>query len=320
MRSLPRPAIGILSYFTRHRTAANLLLVLMLAAGLTAFPQMRAQFFPDVISDEIDIEVRWDGAGAEDVDAAIVAVLEPVLVAVPGVAATAATSREGRASIEIEFDPGWDMSRAADEVQVAIDSVTDLPEDAEAPTVRRGAWWDRVTDVVITGPVAPEQLGRFADEFVARLFDAGVTRATIRGVAAPEVVVEVPSASLIRYDISMAEIAAVIAAAADTAPAGEIDAAGARVRTGAATRSAEGIAALTLRTNDDGSALTIGDVARIVVGGSDRERAYFVGENPAVSIRVDRSEDGDAIAIQRQVEGGRGGARIAPAGRARPST
>jgi multidrug efflux pump subunit AcrB len=75
------------------------------------------------------------------------------------------------------------------------------------------------------------------------------------------------------------------------------------VRTGAATRSAEGIAALTLRTNDDGSALTIGDVARIVVGGSDRERAYFVGENPAVSIRVDRSEDGDAIAIQRQVEG-----------------
>jgi multidrug efflux pump subunit AcrB len=138
MRSLPRQAIGILSYFTRHRTAANLLLVLMLAAGLTAFPQMRAQFFPDVISDEIDIEVRWDGAGAEDVDAAIVAVLEPVLVAVPGVAATSATSREGRASIEIEFDPGWDMSRAADEVQVAIDSVTDLPEDADAPTVRRG--------------------------------------------------------------------------------------------------------------------------------------------------------------------------------------
>jgi multidrug efflux pump subunit AcrB len=89
---------------------------------LTAFPQMRAQFFPDVISDEIDIEVRWDGAGAEDVDEAIVAVLEPVLVAVPGVASTSATSREGRASIEIEFDPGWDMSRAADDVQAAMDS------------------------------------------------------------------------------------------------------------------------------------------------------------------------------------------------------
>ena len=165
MRAIPDKASGILSYFTRHRTAANLLLVLMLVAGIASFPQMRAQFFPDVISDEIDIQVSWDGAGAEDVDASIVAVLEPVLVAVPGVASTSATSREGRASIEIEFEPGWDMSRAADEVQIAIDSVTDLPEGADTPTVRRGAWWDRVTDVVITGPVAPDQLGRFADEF-----------------------------------------------------------------------------------------------------------------------------------------------------------
>ena len=59
---------GILSYFTRHRTAANLLLVLMIVSGLAAFPQMRAQFFPDVVSDEITVSVGWDGAGAEDVD------------------------------------------------------------------------------------------------------------------------------------------------------------------------------------------------------------------------------------------------------------
>jgi multidrug efflux pump subunit AcrB len=49
-------------------------------------------------------------------------------------------------------------------------------------------------------------------------------------VAAPEILVEVPSASIIRYDISMADIAAVISAAADTAPAGQIDAAGARIQ------------------------------------------------------------------------------------------
>ncbi|MCT4683991.1 MAG: efflux RND transporter permease subunit, partial [Roseicyclus sp.] len=302
MRSLPPAGAGILGYFTRHRTAANLLLVLMVVAGLAAIPQMRAQFFPDVVSDEIDIVVTWDGAGAEDVDEAIVAVMEPVLLAVPGVAGSSATSREGRSSIALEFEPGWDMGRAADEVQQALDGITDLPEDAGDPEVRRGAWWDRVTDVVITGPVAPAQLGRFADEFTARLFDAGVTRATIRGVAAPQTVVEVPSASLIRYDVSMSEIAAVIAAAASTSPAGDVDAANARIRTGAAQRSAPEIAALTLRTNADGSALTIGDVAVVRTEGVDRERAYFVGENPAISIRVDRSEDGDAIAIQGVVE------------------
>ncbi|MFQ5410519.1 MAG: prolyl oligopeptidase family serine peptidase [Anaerolineales bacterium] len=39
---------GVLSYFTRHRTAANLLLVVLIALGIAAFPRMRAQFFPDV--------------------------------------------------------------------------------------------------------------------------------------------------------------------------------------------------------------------------------------------------------------------------------
>ena len=97
---------GLLSYFTRHRTAANLLLVLMLVAGLLAFPNMRAQFFPDVVVDDLTVSVAWDGAGAEDVDAAIVQVLEPVLLAVDGVESSSSTSREGRYFASCSFKPG----------------------------------------------------------------------------------------------------------------------------------------------------------------------------------------------------------------------
>lgn len=302
MRNLVGPANGVLSYFTRHGTAANLLLVVLIVAGLASFPRMRAQFFPDVIIDNVSISISWDGAGAEDVDNAIVAVLEPTLLGVEGVTESTATSREGSAQIQLEFEPGWDMSRAVDDVQIAVDSISDFPDDANDPVIRRGEWRDRVTDVVITGPVSVDQLGRFADEFVARLFAQGVTRATIRGFAAPETLVSVPSSALVQYDISMAEIAEAISAEADTTPAGDITGANARVRTGVARRSAEQIATIVLRSNDDGSNLTIGDVATIEVGGIDRERAYFVGENSAISIRVDRSDRGDAIGIQQSVQ------------------
>ncbi len=293
---------GILSYFARHRTAANLVLVIMLAAGLAAFPRMRAQYFPDVIIEDVEVSVAWSGAGAEDVDRAIVAVLEPALLAVEGVTASDAVSREGSARIEVEFEPGWDMSRAADDVQAAVDGVNTLPEGAEDPEVRRGAWRDRVTDVVISGPVGVDQLGRFADEFVTRLFAAGVTRTTIQGIAAPRIVVEVPSQSLIRNDVTMAEIAEAVAGAAEADPAGDVGGGTARVRTGTEARSAEAISRIVLRSNPDGSKLTIGDVARVRVEGIDRERQYYVGDNPAIAVRVDRSEDGDAVRIQRQVE------------------
>lgn len=301
-RALPSAAGGIFGYFVRHPTVANLLLVIMLAAGILAVPNMRAQFFPDIIIDEIDVSVRWDGAGAEDVDAAIVQVLEPALLAVEGVIASSAVSREGRAAIELEFEPGWDIARAADDVQQAVDAITTLPEDADEPSVRRGGWRDRVTDLVITGPVGVDQLARFADELVVRLFAEGVTQTTIRGLAAPQTVIEVPVQNLIAHDVTMREIADAIAAEVQADPAGDVAGAGARVRTGIEKRSADAIADIVLRSNPDGSSLTVGDVALIRVEGIDRERSYFVGENRAISIRVDRSAEGDAIGIQATVE------------------
>lgn len=301
-RALPTAAGGLFGYFVRHPTVANLLLVMMLAAGAFAVPNMRAQFFPDVIIEEIDVTVTWDGAGAEDVDAAIVQVLEPTLLSVDGVIASTALSREGRASIELEFEPGWDIARAADDVQQAVDAINTLPEDADDPNVRRGGWRDRVTDLVITGPVGVDQLARFADELIVRLFAEGVTQTTIRGLAAPQTVIEVPVQNLIAHDITMSEISDAIAAEVQADPAGDVAGAGARVRTGIEKRSADAIAAIVLRSNPGGTNLTVGDVALIRVEGIDRQRSYFVGENPAISIRVDRSAGGDAIGIQATVE------------------
>ncbi|MCT4557516.1 MAG: efflux RND transporter permease subunit [Pelagimonas sp.] len=301
-RTLPSQASGLFSYFTRHPTIANLLLVILLAAGLLAIPNMRAQFFPDVVLDNVNVTVTWDGAGAEDVDAAIVQLIEPALLGVEGVESTDATSREGRASIRMEFEPGWDMSRAADDVQAAVDAVNNLPEDADDPKVTRGVWRDRVTDLVITGPVGVEQLGRYADELIVRLFAEGVTRTTMRGLAAPQTLVEVPSQNLIAYDVTMAEIASAIASEVNTDPAGDVGSAGTRVRTGIEKRSAADLEGIVLRSEPDGSKLTIGDVARVRVEGADRLRSYFVGDHQALSIRIDRSDKGDAIGIQQIVE------------------
>ncbi|THD85122.1 efflux RND transporter permease subunit [Aliigemmobacter aestuarii] len=292
---------GILSYFTRHRTLANLVLLVMLAAGGFAMTQIRAQYFPDVVNPEVTLSVAWEGAGPDDVDRAIVQVLEPTLLTIDGVTNITSRSVEGSARITLEFEAGHDLGQATEDVQAVADNVGDLPADAEEPSVRRNVWRDRVTDVVITGPVSVDQLGRFADEFVGRLFAAGVTRTTIQGLAADEVVVEVPTVALIRHDVTMAQIASAIAAEAQTAPAGDVGSSGARVRTGSERRGPDQIEAIVLRSLPDGSTLTVGDVATVRVEGADRDRAYFVGNDPAMSIRVDRSEEGDAIRLQATV-------------------
>ena len=132
-RELSGATRGVLSYFTRHRTAANLLLVLMMVLGLASTTQIRSQFFPDIIVDRVTVSVKWQGAGPEYVDNGIVAVLEPALLAVEGIESSESSATQGRARILLEFEPGWDMARAADDVKVAVDAVSGLPDGADDP-------------------------------------------------------------------------------------------------------------------------------------------------------------------------------------------
>ena len=212
-RLLQVSALGVFRYFTRHRTAANLLLLVMLAAGVYAAPRLHAQFFPDVVVENVNVSVSWPGAGAADVDAAIVQVVEPALMAVEGVSGSGATASEGRARISLEFEPGWDTERAVADIEDALSLLSTLPEEAEDPRISRASWGDRVANVVVSGPVGLEQLARFTDEYVARLYAEGITRTTIQGIASPEIAIEVPSLRLVQYDITLQSIARALAAA-----------------------------------------------------------------------------------------------------------
>ncbi|MEM6576863.1 MAG: efflux RND transporter permease subunit [Pseudomonadota bacterium] len=293
---------GILSWFARHPTAANLLMVVLVIAGLAATPRMQAQFFPDVAIDNVTVSVIWDGASAEDVDRGIVQLMSPALREVEGVRETLAVSRENSASITLDFEPDWDIGRAADDVQAAVDALTELPEDADEPKVARATWRDRVTDIVITGTTDLAQIGLYADELINRLYDAGVTRAAMRGFADPQLTVEVPSAALIEHDISLIDVATLISEEVDADPAGDVTGSATRVRVGTGKRSVEEVRGLILRSTPEDGTLRLGDIAFVRAEGPDSGRAYLEGDNPAVVIRVDRSAEGDALDIQATVE------------------
>ena len=169
------------------------------------------------------VSVAWDGAGAEDVDAAIVQLLEPALLAVDGrdrdLGAVERGPRPHRPRVRARL--GHDARRRRRAGCRRLPSAT-CPRTPTSREVRRACWRDRVTDVVITGPVAVDQLARFADEFVVRLFAEGVTRTTIRASPRPRSVVEVTALSLVRHDVTMGEIADAIAAEAAADPAGDV--------------------------------------------------------------------------------------------------
>ena len=64
--------------------------------------------------------------------------------------------------------------------------------------------------MVIHGPVDTTQLTRFANEFQGLLFREGIARTSLQGVENPTIRIAAPQQSLIKHDITIAEIAAAI--------------------------------------------------------------------------------------------------------------
>ena len=290
---------GFLDYFVRHKTAANLLLLLMLVAGVFGGLNLRAQFFPDIVREQVTVGVVWEGAGAADVDEGIVATLEPSLLAIEGVEEAQSTSSEGSASIALTFEDGWDMSRASDDVQAAVDTITTLPTEAEDPTVRRSAFVDRVLDVAITGNVGIDRLTDYADELTARLFQAGVPRTTITGVPEDVIRVTVPQEAQLRHNITLSEVATAIGADVTGTPSGDVDATTARVRAGLDKRSIEEIGETVLRSGADGSKLMLRDVGTVADVGFESGEEVFRDGVPTLIVTVLRDANGDALKIQK---------------------
>lgn len=299
--SAPPARRGLFAYFVEHRTAAILLLVLMVLAGVFAGTKIRAQLFPDVVIEKVTVSVIWKGVSPREMDTAVVARLEPVLRAIEGVKEVTATAREGAATISLEFEPGWDMGRGVEDVKQAVDGVTDLPEDTEKPVIKRVSFSDSVTSVVISGEVPVVLLDRYATELKNRLFKMGVTKTEIKGVTAPNIQIDVRPAALERYKLTLQQVATAVSGETGTQPVGQIDDAAARIRTNADRRTAEEIGAIAVKSLPDGTKLRLREIATVRHEGLDREVALYKYGKPAVELDVDRDALGDTLAIRDKV-------------------
>ena len=143
---------GLIGLFARHRTAANLLMVLMIVAGAFSLTRLTTQFFPDFGIDLIRITVVWPGASAADADANIVQAIEPEIRFLDGVDKVTSSSVEGAATIVVAFVRGTDLQSAQSNVEAAVAQVTTLPEDIERPIISRIVRYDTITRLAVSGP------------------------------------------------------------------------------------------------------------------------------------------------------------------------
>jgi hydrophobe/amphiphile efflux-1 (HAE1) family protein len=113
----------------------------MLMSGLVVFGaislgKLGVSYMPDIDFPTLDIQVNWEGAAPELVEAEIIDKIEQGVIAVEGIKEMRSTIRQGAGSVSLEFDINRNVDVALQEVQTALSQIQ-LPLNVNPPTVRK---------------------------------------------------------------------------------------------------------------------------------------------------------------------------------------
>ncbi|HEY9040121.1 MAG TPA: efflux RND transporter permease subunit [Roseovarius sp.] len=295
----------MIRWFAGHPTAANLLLVLLLAAGVMAAPTLKRETFPDFRPVEAEISVEYRGATAEEVEDAICRRVWDAVESVEGLDELSCTAQGSIARAVATMDASGDSARFINDLRTEVTAVDDFPDAAEPAVVRELHRTDPVTSVAVAGDLPPTQLERYAAELQDRLSALpGVAKVTMAGFGKRQFRITVPRAVMEQHGLTVSGLAAQIDAQSVDRPLGslETDTRDISLRFTDERRSVAGLAELVVLSKPNGAELSLGQIATITEDyAPEEERAYLDGQR-AVFLQVDKALDADALEVFDDVE------------------
>ncbi|MDJ0832255.1 MAG: efflux RND transporter permease subunit [Gammaproteobacteria bacterium] len=286
----------LLGIFAKHKVAPNLLMIMMILAGVMALKQLNVQFFPNFELDMISVSTTWSGASAEDVERAITIPLEQRLRNIDNLKEMTSSSAPSVSGVTLEFEEGTDMLLALDEVRKQVDDFTSLPEDAELPRVSQTVRYESVARVLISGPQELDDLRKLARQFEQQLLARGIDKVELVGLPKETIQISVPSEQMYNLGLNLAQIGDRVDQASQDLPAGLVgeNDATRELRSLSQRRTPKSFEDLPV-LGDQNSRITLGDIATIERRIDSGDQTITLDNKKAAVLVLRRSEHGDSL-------------------------
>ena len=287
----------LIETFTRHRLASNLLMIMLILAGLWGIRQLAVQLNPTEPSRSASVDIIWPGASTEDVERLVTQPVEYQLRSLTYLQSLTSQTGDGFTHINLRFANGTDMIEAMDRIKQRVSQVRDLPVDIEPPQISRNERMDTVAALLLSGGGSLAELVPVAREIERDLLARGADKVLFRGVPDEEIAIQVDSKTLFELGVPLSAIAASVLSSSSDVPAGS--AGGGQLqrqlRSLDQRRNSEEFAELPIQSGASDSLVRLGDIADIERRQRDDQRLISYDGNPAIMIRIRRANGSDAL-------------------------
>ncbi len=296
---------------------ASVLSLLLIAFGILAFDRLPLREYPDIDPPVVSISTTYPGAAASVVETRITQMIEDRIAGIEGIKFIESSSRDGRSSINVEFEIDRDIESATNDIRARVSRILDdLPAEAEIPDVRKVdanenvIMWLNLTSDRLSVP----ELTDYADRYLLDRFSTvdGVARVRIGGSQRYAMRVWIDRIQLAAHQLTVRDVESALRSENVELPAGSVESSERQftVRVQRSFKTAEEFTQLVLKRGDDGHLVRLGDVARVEKG-TEEDRTFFRGNGEAmVGIGVTKQSTANTIDVARGAK--QAAARINP--------
>lgn len=303
-------------FFIDRPIFAWVIAILIVLAGLIAIKQLPIAQYPDIAPPVVNIAATYPGASAKVVEETVTSIIEREMNGMPGLMYVSATSNQGMASISVTFRQGTNPDLAAVDVQNRLKSVeVRLPEIVR----RSGILVEKSADSFQLIVSLTSEDNRYSEIDLGELSSATVmpTLKRVQGVGkvqsfSPEYAMRIwpDPQKMAGLNVSVTEISNALRSYNTRLTLGQVGASGVpegaplsvTLEAEATLKTVDDFANVPIRSQADGSALLVKDVARVEMGSSDYTYSSKVNGKNAAGMAIKLSPGSNAVETIKRVK------------------
>lgn len=284
---------SLIGWFVKNPVAANLVMIIMICAGVFGFTQLEREFIPQPTTNIIEVTMEWRGASPRDVAEQLMTRAEEAIDGLDGIDFVESTAREGIGNIVISAKLNADFEKLLDEVQSRVESIQNLPTDSERPMVVRRNPNVSIMFLALYGQVDRLTLQREATDLRLKITELpGFQLSEFLSKQPEQVTIEVSEDNLRRYGLTFNDVSRAISGTSVNLSAGTVETNSGvlqlRARNLANTRA--DFEKIIVRQTADGAIVRVSDIANVIDGFEDDKFNTTYKGQPAAVFQVNSPE------------------------------
>ncbi len=296
---------GPIAYLVRNSIVANLLMIILIVGGIWTAFYIQKEVFPEFQLDLVEVTVDYPGAAPAEIEMGILMPVEEAIRGVQGIKEYLSTANEGSGRVRIELVAGIDRMRAFQDIDQAVNRIRTFPDDIEEPEVRLLEQQSDVMEIGLYGDVDFWVLVKLAEQLRDLLLsNEGITQVEIGNVPDYVTHVEIPRYKLREYNLTLGEVADLIVQSSEDVPAGAVETSAGEILLRMQDRKqwAEEFGKIKIVTSESGSAVSLGDIAKITDGFEETGFHGQFNRQPSVGIEIFRVGNQSPLEIESTVK------------------